>query len=81
MHTLGTLAGENTAGYAGELEHEHSACNGYLADGDAGLYGHHLEAPPANGHLHPLRLEPTLPLHFHRSCISLLQLRYRLKTS
>ncbi|CAK0746634.1 hypothetical protein CVIRNUC_001707 [Coccomyxa viridis] len=51
---------------ASELEHEHPASNGFLADGDSGLYGHHLEASPANGHLHPLRLEPMLPMHFHR---------------
>ena len=74
MYTLNILAGADTASCAGELEHEHSAANGYLADGDSGLYGHHLEASPANGHLHPLRLEPMLPHHFHRSCISLLQL-------
>ena len=77
MHILGTVAGEDAASCAGELEHEHPASNGFLADGDSGLYGHHLEASPANGDLHPLRLEPMLPMHFHRSCISLLQLRCR----
>ena len=71
MYTLDILAGADTASYAGELEHEHSASNGFLADGDSGLYGHHLEASPAMGHLHPLRLEPMLHPHFNRSCISL----------
>ena len=64
----------DSASYAGELDQEQSAPNGYLAERDCGLYGHHLEAPTANGHLHPLRGDPMLPPHFNRSCASPLQL-------
>ena len=77
MHTVGALVGRDRASCAGELDHEHTASNGCLADGDSGLYGHHLEASPANGHLHPLRLEPMLQPHFNRSRISVLPLDAR----